>query len=164
MPQFAAGCEGILAVGGKTPRRSYDRAEQRSPLHLVSAWAKEQRLALEQVTVDSKSNEVMALPRLLAMLTLRRQSGYRRCQAPPASGGPASDSAAWRLRSGVEGQSGALRDDVPLFLDDPATPRPRVLRLAKDLGLLKPASPASALMRHCCRRRATDLVWLRWAK
>jgi len=42
MRQFAEGSEGILAVDGKTWRRSYDHAEQRSPLHLVSAWAEEQ--------------------------------------------------------------------------------------------------------------------------
>ena len=39
MRQFAEGSAGILAVDGKTLRRSYDRAEQLSPLHLVSAWA-----------------------------------------------------------------------------------------------------------------------------
>ena len=44
MRQFAEGGKGILAVDGKTLRRSYDRAEQRSPLHLVSTWAEEPRL------------------------------------------------------------------------------------------------------------------------
>ena len=45
------------------PRRSYDQAEQLSPLHLVSAWAEEQRLVLGQVAVADKSNEITALPR-----------------------------------------------------------------------------------------------------
>ena len=71
MRQFAEGSGGILAVDGKTLRRSYDRAEQLSPLHLVSAWAEEQRLALGQLAVDDKSNEIAALPKLLEMLTLR---------------------------------------------------------------------------------------------
>ena len=73
MQQFAAGGEdaGVLAVDGKTLRRSYDRAEQRSPLHPVGVWAEEQRLVLGQLAVDTKSNEITALPQLLEMLTLR---------------------------------------------------------------------------------------------
>ena len=46
MQQFGEGIAGAVALDGKTLRRSYDRAEGRSPLHLVSAWAEEQRLAL----------------------------------------------------------------------------------------------------------------------
>ena len=43
MQQFADGCEdaGVLVVDGKIWRRSYDRAEQRSPLHPVGAWVEE---------------------------------------------------------------------------------------------------------------------------
>ena len=43
MQRFAQGCQGVLALDGKTLRRSYDRAEGHSALHLVSAWAEEQR-------------------------------------------------------------------------------------------------------------------------
>ena len=73
MRQFDAGGNdaGVLAVDGKTLCRSCDRAGQRSPLNLVSAWAEEQRLVLEQLAVDAKSNKITALPRLLEMLTLR---------------------------------------------------------------------------------------------
>ena len=70
MRQFAEGNEGVLAMDGKTLRRSYDHAEQRSPLHPVSAWAEEQRLVLGQLAVGAKSNEIAALPSLLEMLTL----------------------------------------------------------------------------------------------
>ena len=45
-------------------QRSYDRAEGQSALHPVSAWAEERRLALGQLAVDDKSNEITALPRL----------------------------------------------------------------------------------------------------
>ena len=70
MRQFAEGGGVILAVDRKTLRRSYDRAEQRSPLHPVSAWAEERRLAPGQLAVDAESNAITALPRLLEMLTL----------------------------------------------------------------------------------------------
>ena len=62
MRQFAEGNEGILAVDEKPLHRSYDRAEQLSPRHPVSAWAEEQRLVLGQLAVDTKSNGITALP------------------------------------------------------------------------------------------------------
>jgi predicted transposase YbfD/YdcC len=57
-----------VAIDGKTMRRSFDRATGKAALHLVSAWACEQRLVLGQVAVDSKSNEITAIPKLLEML------------------------------------------------------------------------------------------------
>ena len=48
MDRFAQGCQGVVALKGKTLRRSYDRTEGGSPLHLFNAWAAEQRLALCQ--------------------------------------------------------------------------------------------------------------------
>ena len=55
MDRFAQGCQGVVALDGKTLRRSYDRAEGGSPLHLVNAWAAEQRLVLGQMAVVGKS-------------------------------------------------------------------------------------------------------------
>ena len=55
MGQLAQGGEGVLAIDGKTLRRSYDGAEAQSPLHLVNAWAAEQRLVLGQLGVDGQS-------------------------------------------------------------------------------------------------------------
>ena len=60
MDRLAQGCQGVVARDGKTLRRSYDRAEGGSPLHLVNAWAAEQRLALGQMAVAGKSNEITA--------------------------------------------------------------------------------------------------------
>jgi predicted transposase YbfD/YdcC len=59
-----------VAIDGKTLRHSFDRKREQSPLHLVSAWASEQRLVLGQVAVESKSNETTAIPALLAGLDL----------------------------------------------------------------------------------------------
>jgi predicted transposase YbfD/YdcC len=61
----------VVAIDGKTLRRSFDTAAERNPLHLVSAWATEARLVLGQVAVDAKSNEITAIPLLLEMLDLR---------------------------------------------------------------------------------------------
>ena len=60
----------IVAIDGKTSRRSHDRAKGRSPLHLVSAWASRQRLVLGQQATVEKSNEIEAIPLLLERLAL----------------------------------------------------------------------------------------------
>jgi predicted transposase YbfD/YdcC len=60
----------IIALDGKTSRRSHDRRKGRSPLHTVSAWATRQRLVLGQEAVQEKSNEITAMPTLLQRLEL----------------------------------------------------------------------------------------------
>jgi predicted transposase YbfD/YdcC len=52
----------VVAIDGKTVRRSFDRGREQSPLHLVSAWASTQGLVLGQRRVDDKSNEITAIP------------------------------------------------------------------------------------------------------
>src|SRR5580693_7755042 len=61
----------LIAIDGKTSRRSHDRAKGRAPLHMVSAWASRQRLVLGQEAVDEKSNEITAIPLLLERLELK---------------------------------------------------------------------------------------------
>ena len=61
----------IIAVDGKTSRRSHDRPKDRKPLHLVSAWASRQRLVLGQQATEEKSNEITAIPLLLERLVLK---------------------------------------------------------------------------------------------
>ena len=60
----------IVAIDGKTSRRTYNRRKGREPLHLVSAWAARQRLVLGQEATDAKSNEITAIPLLLERLAL----------------------------------------------------------------------------------------------
>ena len=60
----------VVAIDGKTVRRSFDHGREQSPLHVVSAWASEQGLVLGQRCVDGKSNEITALPELLDQLAL----------------------------------------------------------------------------------------------
>jgi hypothetical protein len=59
-----------IAIDGKTLRRSAAPSRDLGPLHLVSAWATENHLALGQVCVDGKSNEITAIPDLLELLDL----------------------------------------------------------------------------------------------
>ena len=60
----------VVSLDGKTMRGSYDRISSQSALHVVSAWATENRLMLGQVKVDSKSNEITAIPGLLKLLDI----------------------------------------------------------------------------------------------
>lgn len=60
----------VIAIDGKTLRRSLDRASNKSAIHMVSAWAQQAGLVLGQVKVDAKSNEITAIPKLLKLLDL----------------------------------------------------------------------------------------------
>ena len=60
----------VIAVDGKTVRRSHDHANGQEAIHIVSAWAQKNRLVLGQVKVDEKSNEITAIPGLLRVLDI----------------------------------------------------------------------------------------------
>jgi predicted transposase YbfD/YdcC len=60
--------ERLIAIDGQTLRGSYDRRDGKAAIHMVSAWASENRLSLGQVVVDEKSNEIAAIPELLRLL------------------------------------------------------------------------------------------------
>ena len=60
----------VVAIDGKTVRRSHDRGADKGATHLVSAWASVNTLTLGQVKTEEKSNEITAIPRLLEMLEL----------------------------------------------------------------------------------------------
>ncbi len=60
----------LVAIDGKTLRRSFDAASGKSAIHMVSAWATANHISLGQVVVDAKSNEITAIPKLLEILEL----------------------------------------------------------------------------------------------
>jgi predicted transposase YbfD/YdcC len=60
----------IIAIDGKTLRRSYDTASGKSAIHMVSAWATANHISLGQVVTDAKSNEITAIPKLLELLEI----------------------------------------------------------------------------------------------
>lgn len=62
--------KGVIAIDGKTLRRSHDHGAGKKALHMVSAWAVENRLDLVQVATEEKSNEITAIPILLRQLAL----------------------------------------------------------------------------------------------
>lgn len=61
----------IIAIDGKTLRHSYDTACNRPAIHMVSAWACQNRIVLGQVDTEDKSNEITAIPKLLKLLDLK---------------------------------------------------------------------------------------------
>ena len=130
MSRFSQQCQGVVAIDGKVLRRSFDRTSGRSALHMVSAWGCEQRLVLAQVATDAKSNEITAVPKLLAMLSLTGTivtADAINCQRATAAqivgqGG--------NYALALKGNQGTLHDDVVRFLGDPqnalATSKPDV--------------------------------------
>lgn len=58
----------VIAIDGKTLRRSYDRASGKAAIHMVSAWASANHISLGQVVTDEKSNEITAIPQLLELI------------------------------------------------------------------------------------------------
>jgi predicted transposase YbfD/YdcC len=125
MAAFAEAAKGVIAVDGKTLRNSFDAASGRSPLHMVSAWACENRLVLAQVATDEKSNEITAIPILLKMLSLEGCTvtidamGAQRAisQQIVDQGGD--------YALALKGNQGTLHDDVRLLMEDqdrPPTP------------------------------------------
>jgi len=60
----------IVAIDGKTLRRSFDAAHSKAAIHMVSAWATANHITLGQVVTDAKSNEITAIPKLLEMLEI----------------------------------------------------------------------------------------------
>ena len=137
MEQFAAGCQGVVAVDGKTLRRSYGRAEGRPALHLVSAWTEVRRLVLGQLAVDDKSNEITAVPTLLEMLTLRGTvvtADAMHCQRQIAQQVIDQDG---DYALALKGNQGALHDGARLFLDGPATPVAQATQVNKGHGRIE---------------------------
>lgn len=109
----------IVAIDGKTSRRSHARGKGREPLHLVSAWASRQRLVLGQEATGVKSNEITAIPILLERLELTGA-----LVTIDAMGTQNDIAETIRRRGGdyllaLKGNRPALHADVASFFDDP---------------------------------------------
>jgi predicted transposase YbfD/YdcC len=61
----------LIAIDGKTIRRSLDAANDRAAIHMVSAWCEANHMVLGQLATDAKSNEITAIPKLLELLDVR---------------------------------------------------------------------------------------------
>lgn len=110
----------VIAIDGKTSRRSHARAKGREPLHLLSAWASGQRLVLGQEAVADKSNEITAIPLLLERLDLAGA-----LVTIDAIGTQTAIAETIRAREGnyllaLKPNHPALFEDVRLFFTDPS--------------------------------------------
>jgi predicted transposase YbfD/YdcC len=108
----------VVALDGKRLRRSFDGASGQAALHLVSAWASQQRLVLGQVKVAEQGNEITALPELLALLDVEGSIvtiDAIGCQRELARR-IVEQGADYVLP--VKENQPTLREDVQLFLDD----------------------------------------------
>lgn len=122
LADFAAAQAKVVALDGKSVRRSFDRAATASPLHLVSAWAAEERLVLGQMKVAADSNEITAVPALLALLSLEGAVvtvDAMHCQSETAQA--ILDADADYLMT-VKTNQPTLHQDVRLLMDDPQAP------------------------------------------
>jgi predicted transposase YbfD/YdcC len=105
----------VIAIDGKTLRRSYQKKGAKAPIHMVSAFAARQRLVLGQVKVADKSNEIVAIPALLDMMTIA--GAIVTIDAMGCQRGIAQkivDSKADYVLA-LKGNQGTLREDVELF-------------------------------------------------
>jgi predicted transposase YbfD/YdcC len=115
--------EQVIAVDGKTLRRSFDTASGQQSIHMVSAWACSSRLVLAQTRVDAKSNEITAVPALLGLLDLNGcivTADAMSCQR----------AIAYQIKQqggeyvlALKGNQGRLHEDVGLFFEYAAAHR-----------------------------------------
>ena len=109
---------GIVAIDGKTLRRSYQDCGAKAPIHLISAWSAKQRLVLGQIKVAEKSNEITAIPELLDLLTLKGSTvtiDAMGCQKEIAKK-ITSKEADYMLA--LKGNQGTLSEDVEVFFTE----------------------------------------------
>jgi predicted transposase YbfD/YdcC len=110
--------EGVVAIDGKTSRRSGRKGAPRDSIHMVSAFAARQRLVLAQVKVAEKSNEIIAIPKLLDMLAIEGAIltiDAMGCQRDIAQ--RVIDKKADYVLA-LKGNQGSLRDDAELFVTE----------------------------------------------
>jgi predicted transposase YbfD/YdcC len=105
----------VIAIDGKTVRRSYQKKGAEDPIHVVSAFAAGQRMVLGQTKVGDKSNEIVAIPALLELLAIEGAIvtiDAMGCQRAIAQ--KIIDKKADYILA-LKGNQGTLRDDVELF-------------------------------------------------
>lgn len=110
----------VIAIDGKTLRRSHDKRRGQAAIHMISAFAARQRLVLGQVKVAEKANEIVAIPKLLDLLAIEGAIvtidaiGCQRAIAQTIIDKKADYVLA------LKGNQGSLHDDVRLFVAEQA--------------------------------------------
>jgi len=149
--------QGVVAVDGKTLRRSFDRTGNKGALHMISAWSSAQKLVLGARAVDAKSNEITAIPELLELLALKGAIvtiDAMGCQKKIAA--TIIDKGADYVL-GLKGNQGSLRDDVELLFDE------QMANGFKDITVSKTSSCDADHGRIETREvvATQDIAWLR---
>ncbi len=116
---LAGGSDPVIAIDGKALRRSFDKASGKSPLHLVQAFAAEARLVLGQVAVDEKSNEITAIPELLALLDVKGRIITADAMHTQRATAEAVGNRGGDYVLALKGNQAKLFQDAKLYLDDP---------------------------------------------
>ena len=112
----------VIAIDGKTLRRSADKASKKAAVHMVSAWAQSNALVPGQVKVNDKSNEITAIPRLLKLIDITN------CVVTIDAMGCQSAIAEQIIAQGgdyalsLKGNQGTLHDDVRQWFDSKPAP------------------------------------------
>ena len=140
----------VVAIDGKTSRRSHDRRLGRAPLHLLSAWASQQRLVLGQEATAAKSNEIIAIPRLLNRLALTGAVVTIDAEGTTAKIAQTILDRGADYLLALKRNRRATYDDVVLFFADPLNPRMSHDTVDGDHGRIE-------TRRHCV---AYDPHWL----
>jgi len=108
----------VVAIDGKTVRRSHDYSAGKSAIHMVSAWACGNGVVLGQLKTDEKSNEITAIPQLLEMLKIKG------CTVTIDAMGCQKSIAETIIGRGADyvfslkGNQGCLHEDIRLFFED----------------------------------------------
>ena len=108
----------VIAVDGKTSRRSYQKKGSKEAIHIVSAFAARQRIVLSQVKVNEKSNEIVAIPALLDMMSIEGAVvtiDAMGCQRDIAA--KIIEKKADYILA-LKGNQTTLREDVEVFVDE----------------------------------------------
>jgi len=108
----------VVAIDGKTLRRSFDQAAGKTALHMVSAWAADSGLTLGQTATEQKSNEITAIPKLMELLDIRGATvtiDAMGCQKKIAEQIIKQEG---DYMLGLKGNQGTLHDEVKLLMDE----------------------------------------------
>jgi len=146
----------VINIDGKCLRRSIDRASNKSAIHMVSAWAANNQLVLAQQQVDEKSNEITAIPKLLAQLDIQG------CVVTMDAMGCQHGIARQIVESGgdymlsLKGNQSSLNEDVRTYFESEETMPPigdqqvdgghgrietRIVRVSSDIDWLRQRHP-----------------------
>ncbi len=146
----------VIAIDGKTLRRSYDKGSNKAAIHMVNAWASQTGMVLGQLKTSEKSNEITAIPALLDMLEVSGciiSTDAMGCQKAIAE--KIREKGADYLLA-VKGNQKSLHDDIKLYLDDLATRK--ILRESTQFHETIDKGHGRIEARRCWV--STDISWL----